>query len=278
MPSISFTKAVALGNDFVILDARERFISLTTDQIRMLANRREGIGCDQLIFILPPTDLQAYIRLKFSNADGSEAGACGNGTRCVARLLMERETIESLCIQTDRTLCQAVWADESRGEDAGISVTLGKPRFEWDHIPLAYPEALKDISYNTTASFCVNVGNPHVIFFVDDVDKVPLTYIGPQLENHHSFPERVNVGFAQIVNAGTLRLRVWERGAGYTMACGTGACAAAVVAIHQQFVPSGKSPLRIIQEGGEVLVDWREGYPITMTGPAQIKFRGEIQV
>ncbi|MCE3231071.1 MAG: dapF [Alphaproteobacteria bacterium] len=278
MPNISFTKAVALGNDFVILDGRDRFISLTTDQIQILANRRQGVGCDQVILILPPTDPQAHIRLKFYNADGSEAGACGNGTRCIARLIMEREAIDNVCIQTDRALCQATWADGSRGEDAGISVTLGKPRFEWDDIPLAHPEALQDISYKTTASFCVNVGNPHVIFFVNDVDEIPLAYIGPQIENHRSFPERVNVGFAQIVNEGMLRLRVWERGAGYTMACGTGACAAAVAAIHQQFVPSGQSPLRIIQEGGEVLVDWRQGYPITMTGSAQIKFQGEIQV
>jgi diaminopimelate epimerase len=278
MSQLSFTKAAALGNDFVLIDARDDFDILNTEQIKKLADRRQGIGCDQLIFILPPTEAQADIRLKLYNADGSEAGACGNGTRCVARLVMESENSDALCIQTAGTLCQAFWADDERGDDARISVTIGKPRFDWDHIPLSHPEALRDVSYNTIASFCVNVGNPHAVFFVGDVDEIPLASIGPQIENHYAFPERVNVGFAQIVNRGTLRLRVWERGAGYTMACGTGACAAAVAAIHQKLLSSGQSPLRVIQEGGEILIDWREGHPITMTGPAQLKFRGVIEI
>ncbi len=279
MSKIPFTKAVALGNDFVILDARKTALSLTIDQIRGLANRRQGVGCDQVIFLLPPMDPQADVRLRLYNADGSEAGACGNGTRCVSRLLMEEEGKDELCLETAGTLCRASWAGEERGDDAGISVTLGIPRFDWDRIPLAHPEALRDVSYNTIASFCVNVGNPHAVFFVEDVDEIPLASIGPQIENHSAFPERVNVGFAEVINKGTVRLRVWERGSGYTMACGTGACAAAVAAIHQKLVHSAEqSPLRVIQEGGEILVDWREGHPITMIGPAHIKFRGEIAV
>ncbi|MGV8947761.1 MAG: diaminopimelate epimerase [Candidatus Paracaedibacter sp.] len=279
MPKISFTKAVALGNDFVILDAREEALSLTEDQIRLLANRRQGVGCDQVIFLLPPTDSLADVRLKLYNADGSETGACGNGTRCVSRLLMEEEQKDTLCLETAGTLCRATWAKGRNGEELGISVTLGVPRFDWDNIPLAHPEALRDVSYNTIASFCVNVGNPHAVFFVGDVDVIPLASIGPQIENHSAFPERINVGFAEIINKGTVRLRVWERGAGYTMACGTGACAAAVAAIHQKLVNSAEqAPLRVIQEGGEILVDWREGHPITMIGPAQISFRGEIVI
>lgn len=277
MLPVSFTKAVALGNDFVILDARESSLSLTTEQICQLANRRQGVGCDQLIVILPPTEFQAHIRLKFYNADGSEAGACGNGARCVARLIMESEKLDELAIQTPGATCHASWVKEERGEEAQISLTLGKPLFDWNHIPLACPEALRDVPYHAIASLCVNVGNPHAIFFVDDVDDIPLARIGPQIENHHAFPERVNAGFAQIIKGDTLRLRVWERGAGYTMACGTGACAAAVAAIHLKLV-SSQSPLRIIQEGGEILVDWREDHPITMIGPAQIKFHGEIRL
>jgi diaminopimelate epimerase len=191
---------------------------------------------------------------------------------------MESEASDELKIQTAGTICRAFWANENRGSDAGISVVLGEPRFDWDHIPLANPEALQEVSYNTIASFCVNVGNPHAVFFVGDVDAIPLASIGPQIENHRAFPERVNVGFAQVINGRTLRLRVWERGAGYTMACGTGACAAAVAAIHQKLISSGKSPLRVIQEGGEILIDWREGHPITMTGPAQIVYQGEIDL
>lgn len=278
MLPVSFTKAVALGNDFVILDARKTLISLTTEQIRQLANRRQGVGCDQLIVTLPPTASQAHIRLKFYNADGSEAGACGNGARCVARLIMESEDLDELSIQTPETSWHASWTNEERGEEAGISLTIGQPRFDWEHIPLAYPEALRDVPYHAIASLCVNVGNPHAVFFVDDVDDIPLASIGPQIENHPAFPERVNAGFAQIMKGNTLRLRVWERGAGYTMACGTGACAAAVAAIHLKLVSSGQSPLRILQEGGEILVDWREGHPITMIGPARIKFHGEIRL
>ena len=240
MPEITFTKAVALGNDFVILDAREEALSLTKDQIQFLANRRQGVGCDQVIFLLPPIDPLADVRLKLYNADGSEAGACGNGTRCVSRLLMEQEEKDTLCIETAGTLCRTTWAKGRKGEEAGISVTLGVPRFDWDNIPLAHPEAFRDVSYNTIASFCVNVGNPHAVFFVGDVDLIPLASIGPQIENHSAFPDRVNVGFAEIVNKGTVRLRVWERGAGYTMACGTGACAAAVAAIHQKLVNSAE--------------------------------------
>lgn len=254
MTQISFTKAAALGNDFVIIDARDDCVTLNADQIIKLADRRQGVGCDQIIFLLSPTDPQADLRLKLYNADGSEAGACGNGTRSVARLIMETEERNELQIQTAGTICHAFWADKIRDENAGISVVLGKPRFDWDHIPLANPEALRDVSYNTIASFCVNVGNPHAIFFVGDVDEIPLASIGPQIENHKAFPDRVNVGFAQIVNGGTLRLRVWERGAGYTMACGTGACAAAVAAIHQNLISSGQSPLRIIQEGERFLL------------------------
>lgn len=275
MPNIFFTKAVALENDFVILDLRDNFISLTAEQVRMMSNRRQGIGCDQLILILSPTHPKAYLQLKFYNADGSEAEACGNGTRCVARFIMENEDVDDLFIQTRETLCRASWEDR---EETAISLTIGKPRFDWNQIPLADPEALTDVSYQATSPFCVNVGNPHVVFFVSDVEGVPLTDIGPQIESHRAFPERVNVGFAQIMNEETLKLRVWERGSGYTMACGTGACAAAVVAIRQKFVPSGRSSLRVIQEGGELLIHWQEGHPITMIGSARIKFQGEIRV
>lgn len=276
MSLLSFIKAVALGNDFVIVDAREKLLPLKAKQIQRLADRRYGIGFDQLIYLVPPTDHKADIRLKLYNADGTEASACGNGTRSVARLLMEEENKNELYIQTAGTICKAFWADEKRGPAAGISVVLGKPHFDWNHIPLANPDALRDVSYNTIASFCVNVGNPHAVFFVGDVDSIPLASIGPQIENHKAFPERVNVGFAQVLNGRTLRLRVWERGSGYTMACGTGACAAAVAAIHQKLISTGNAPLRVIQEGGEIFIDWREGHPITMTGPAHILFRGKF--
>jgi len=272
MANLFFTKAVALGNDFIIVDARTIPISLTAGQIQMLADRRQGVGCDQLVVILSPTVPGADVCFRFYNADGSEAGACGNGTRCAARFIMENEDVDKLRIQTSETLCHASWAD---GQEPGISVTMGMPRFGWEQIPLASAEALEGVAYHSALPFCVNMGNPHAIFFVNDVNEVPLTVIGPQIENHPAFPERTNVGFAQIVDKGTLRLRVWERGSGYTQACGTGACAAAVAAIYQKL---GHPPFRVVQEGGELLVDWQEGHPVIMTGPASIKFHGEILV
>jgi len=222
--------------------------------------------------ILPPTVPGADVRFRFYNADGSEAGACGNGTRCAARFVMENEDMDTLRIQTAGALCHASWADAQASQ---ISLTMGMPRFGWEKIPLVGAEALEGLAYQAALPFCVNMGNPHAVFFVNDVNEVPLTVVGPQIENHPAFPERVNVGFAQVVDKGTLRLRVWERGSGYTHACGTGACAAAVAAIYQKL---GYSPLRVIQEGGELLVGWQEGHPVTLTGPAFIKFQGEVWV
>lgn len=276
MSQVPFTKAVALGNDFLIFDMRTGSVNLSANQIKMIADRRTGLGCDQLIIMLSPTDQKADILLKFYNSDGTEAEACGNGTRCVAHLLLEHECKDEMHIQTAGMICKAYWAGENR--QSGITVVLDEPRFEWDQIPLASSNALAQVIYSKTTPFCVNVGNPHAIFFVENLAEVPLSSIGPQIENHPAFPQRINVGFAQITNDRTIQLRVWERGSGYTMACGTGACAAAAAAIHQQLVPATQSPLTIIQEGGEIIVDWKPGNPLMMTGPAQISFQGILSI
>jgi diaminopimelate epimerase len=269
MPIIPFTKAVALGNDFVIFDARKVALSLSTSEITRLADRRQGIGCDQVIVLLPPRVPEADVLMVFYNADGSEAEACGNGARCAAFLLMENEGKETICFQTVKSLGRA----SREGEGDQISLTMGQPQFSWNHIPLAHPQALQGIIYNGALPFAVNVGNPHIVFFVENVGEIPLSQIGPQFETHPAFPSRVNVGFAQILDEHSLRLRVWERGAGYTMACGTGACAAAIAAISEDFLVSR---VRVIQDGGELLIHWQKGQEIVMTGSAQIVFRGKI--
>lgn len=237
------------------------------------------MGCDQLIVLISPLDSRADVRLQIYNADGRETQACGNGTRCVARFLMEEEKDE-IFIETAGTVCNARWASFDFNESEPlISLTLGVPRFDWQHIPLASFDALQKVSYDTIIPFCVNVGNPHAIFFVKDVADVPLGSVGPQIETHPAFLEGINVGFAEIIDKRTIRLRVWERGAGYTMACGTGACAAAVMAIDQKFMTGDASSfVKVIQDGGEILVHWQEGHPIRMIGSAQICFRGEIEI
>jgi len=269
MLSLPFIKATALGNDFVILDARKKNLSLTQLQIQKLVNRREGVGCDQVIVLKPPQHVQADVKLEFYNADGSQAEACGNGTRCVAYILMEERSKDSLQIETEKILHYAHRVlDKSKSV---ISITMGKPRFDWTDIPLVTPKALKDVIYQDQSPFCVNVGNPHAVFFVHDVQSVPISTIGPQIENHKAFPKRTNVGFAEVLDNQTLSLRVWERGAGYTLACGTGACAAAVIAIKKGLT---QTPVRTIQEGGDLTIDWKEEGEIIMIGSARIVFWG----
>jgi len=252
-----------LGNDFIVFDAREAPLALDPDQVRALADRRTGIGCDQLI-VIEPSEI-ADVRMRIWNADGSEVQSCGNATRCVA-LITGGGTIE-----TAGGLLEASLA----GDDA--IVDMGAPRFGWDEIPLAYPmdtarmpvgwEELRDAA-------AVNVGNPHIIFFVDQPGAVDLARLGPQIEADPLFPERVNVNVASIENGG-IRLRVWERGAGLTLACGTGACATAVAAIRRKLVAS---PVEVRLPGGALVIEWAEGETIRMRGPATLVFEGEIEL
>jgi len=253
-----------LGNDFVIFDAREAPMEMDADRVRALADRRTGIGCDQLIVLEPSA--AADVRMRIWNADGGEVEACGNASRCVATLLggeSRIETVGGLLSTSVRT--------------GGASVAMGKPRFGWDEIPLAYPmdtermpvgwEELRDPA-------AVNVGNPHVVFFVEDARAVPLDRLGPQIETDPLFPERVNVNVASV-EEGILRLRVWERGAGLTQACGTGACATAVAAIRRRLV---QSPAVVRLPGGALTIDWAAGEEVVMTGAASAVFEGEIEL
>lgn len=259
----TFKKMHGLGNDFVILDGRVAPIEMTAARASALADRSTGIGCDQLILIEPST--RATAKMRIFNADGGEVAACGNATRCVALLLGDGGVIE--------TAAGLLHAETTSG---GATVDMGKPRFAWDDIPLAYamdtaamPVAWDGLSHPTA----VNVGNPHVIFFVPDLAAVDLAEIGPLIEHDPLFPERVNVNVAQITGPQALRLKVWERGAGLTQACGTGACATAVAAIRQGKVAS---PVTVTLPGGDLVIDWENGGSIRMTGPATFVFEGEI--
>jgi diaminopimelate epimerase len=259
---IPFTKMHALGNDFVVLDARTRALPPVTAKLaRALADRRTGIGCDQIV-LLEPDPAHAF-RMRIFNSDGSEAQACGNASRAVALLHGAPVTIA--------TAGGPIRLEP--GED-GARVDMGAPRFAWDAIPLAYPmdTARMPVGWEMLEGpMAVNIGNPHVVFFVADAEAVPLASLGPVIERDPLFPERVNVNVASLAGPDHLRLRVWERGAGLTPACGTGACASAVAAIRRGLA---SSPVRVTLPGGDLVIAWQPGGTVTMTGPATTSFRG----
>lgn len=260
-----FLKMHGLGNDFVIIDTREAAVAMTPARAHAIADRRRGIGCDQLILLEPSA--VADLRMRIFNADGSEAEACGNATRCVAALLGGPARIETLGGMLD-----------VNASDAGAEVTLAEPLFDWEHIPLAMPMDTRDmpVAWPMTDGalerpMAVNVGNPHVVFFVEDCDAVPLAEVGPVIEADPLFPARVNVNIASIAGPNRVTLRVWERGVGLTQACGTGACATAVAAIASGRV---QSPVTVKLPGGELIVRWATGERIAMAGPATHVYRG----
>jgi len=262
---IPFQKMHGLGNDFVVIDAREHPLPLSAARAAALADRHTGIGCDQLI-VLEPSAL-ADVKMRIFNPDGSEVGACGNASRAVGLLLGGRTRIE-----TGGGLIEA------HATDAGISVDMGAPRFDWDAIPLAYAmdtRAMPLAWESLENPVAVNVGNPHAVFFVDDAQAVDLARLGPLIETDAVFPERVNVNVASRVGPDHLALRVWERGAGLTRACGTGACATAVAAMRRKLV--GRS-VRVDLPGGSLRIDWPEGGTIVMTGPATTSFDGTFDL
>jgi diaminopimelate epimerase len=258
-----FHKMHGLGNDFVIVDAREQPFDVTPAIACAIADRRTGVGCDQLI-VLEPSDT-ADLKMRIWNSDGGEVESCGNATRCVVQLT------GSSSIDTAGGLLQ--------GENLGaeVEVSIGEPRFGWDEIPLAYamdtaelPMAWDDLDH----PIAVNVGNPHLVFFVPDAREVPLEELGPRIENDPAFPERINVNVATYVHD-RLKLRTFERGAGETLACGTGACASAVAAIVTK---RAQSPVRVDMTGGSLTIEWAPGQPIRMRGAATHVFSGELDL
>ncbi|TAD77600.1 MAG: diaminopimelate epimerase [Sphingomonadales bacterium] len=251
-----------LGNDFVVLDGRSAPIpAMTEGMARALGDRRTGIGFDQLV-LLEPSDTHAF-RMRIFNADGSEVEACGNAARAVALLHGDAAVIE--------TGGGPITLEPLEG---GARVDMGVPRFDWAAIPLAYAMDTFTMPVgweNLAGPMAVNVGNPHAIFFVDDVDAIELDRLGPVIEHDPLFPERVNVNVASLAAPDHLRLRVWERGAGLTRACGTGACASAVAAIRRGLV---QSPVRVTLPGGDLVIAWEPSGTILMSGPAAESFRG----
>jgi diaminopimelate epimerase len=261
--TLTFHKMHGLGNDFDILDGRAAPIAMTAAVARAIADRRTGVGCDQLIVLR--SSKVAAVAMEIWNADGSRAEACGNASRCVVKVT------GATTIETDvGVLCGS-------SDGAEVEVTLGPPRFECDAIPLAYPmdTARLPLAWDEfTEPMAVNVGNPHVVFFVDAMDEARLAEVGPRIETDSAFPAQINVNVASIAN-GVISLRTWERGAGLTLACGTGACATAVAAIVQK---RAMSPVRVEMTGGSLTIAWAPGEDIVMRGAATHVFSGEIDL
>ena len=258
-----FHKMHGLGNDFVVIDARVDAVAMTAAQARAIADRRTGIGCDQLILLEPSTS--ADVRMRTWNADGGEVEICGNATRAVALLLGKPATLET-----------ASGPVSVKPQDDGATVNMGEPHFEWDSIPLAYAmdTAAMPVGWEVLENpAAVNVGNPHVIFFVNDAATIDLARLGPIIETDPLFPDRINVNVATITGPSALTLRVWERGTGLTRACGTGACATAVAAIRSKRVASS---VTVTLPGGDLHIAWAPGETIRMSGPATHVFTGEI--
>ncbi|MBE9557504.1 MAG: diaminopimelate epimerase [Proteobacteria bacterium] len=266
-----FTKMHGLGNDFVVLDLRAGALAPDADKARAIADRRRGVGCDQLILIEPPEMAGAEVRLRFLNSDGSESGACGNGTRCVASQLLAESGADRLAIETLAGRLQA-----SPAGDGLFTVDMGPAHLDWHDIPLAqeFNTLHLDIVLGPLEDpVAVNMGNPHCIFFVEDAEDIELATFGPQIEHHPLFPERTNVEVATVIDRARIRLRVWERGAGITLACGSGACATAVAAVRRGLIDR---KVELIMDGGSLTAEWREDGHVLLTGPVATSFTGML--
>jgi diaminopimelate epimerase len=272
--STPFVKMHGCGNDFVVFDERARAFGLTPARAAAIADRRTGVGCDQFIAIEPPPPgsvADAFMRIR--NADGGEAGACGNATRCVASLLYAGSGRRAQVIQTVSGLLPAEVLADGR-----VAVDMGPPRLDWRDVPLAAPAdtlrlALAEGPVADPAA--LSMGNPHATFFVDDITALPIEHLGPRLEHAAIFPERANIGFAQVLSTTRMRLRVWERSAGLTRACGSGACAALVNAARRGL--TGRHAT-VVVDGGELEIAWRADDHVLMTGPVAIAFYGHIDL
>lgn len=275
MTNIKFTKMSGAGNDFVIVDSRTSNYQFSKQKISKISNR-DNIGCDQ--FILIKNSTQADVFMEIYNLDGSKSGACGNATRCVADIIMREKSCQQITIETaaDILECRRV----SLGSENLIAVNMGKPKFEWSEIPLAIAMNTEDLVINEVCNYhfsAANVGNPHLVtFLTKPISDSEFFNLGPKLETNQLFPEKINVEFARIIAPNHIEVRVWERGSGETLACGSGACAVAVLAIKKGLVAREKITTSF--KGGDLFIEWREDNSIIMTGDFQTLATGTFDL
>jgi diaminopimelate epimerase len=274
IPRLRFTKMQGLGNDFVVFDGVRERVALAPAEIRRIADRHFGVGCDQVLLVEKATRPDVDFRYRIFNADGGEVEQCGNGARCFVHFVRAQGLTAKRAIRV-----------ETRGgviepvleADGQVTVDMGRPRFAPDEIPFVSasdaPVQALDVGGRTVAITAVSMGNPHAVQVVADIDVAPVRSEGPQIERHERFPQGVNAGYMQVIDRANIRLRVWERGAGETLACGTGACAAVVTGIRRGLLAS---PVNVATRGGVLGIAWAgAGAPVMMTGPAETVFEGE---
>lgn len=277
LKKLKFTKMQGAGNDFVVIDAYSSPVSLSQNQIKQIANRYFGVGCDQLLLVERTNTPNVDFRYRIFNADGGEVEQCGNGARCFVRFVADKGLTQKreIAVETASGVISLKLQN-----DGQVTVNMGAPRFNPAEVPFAaevrknqYPLKLAGESISISA---VSMGNPHAVTLVDNVETANVGGLGPQIESHSSFPQRVNAGFMQIVAPHEIKLRVYERGSGETLACGTGACAAVVSGIQLGLL---QSPVKVNMRGGQLNIEWQgEGQPVMMTGDAEIVFEGEIEI
>ena len=274
-----FTKMHGIGNDFVVIDAINQDISLSAEQVRLVADRHFGVGCDQLLLVERPVHEEAEFRYRIYNADGGEVQQCGNGARCFARFVHDNGMTDSTTIPVETAAGMIYLKLEDDGQ---VTVDMGVPSF----VPASLPFNADDLDKDDTeyhqlvvngekyAIGAVSMGNPHAVLLVDSVDEAPVEILGAAIESHERFPERVNVGFMEIMDRSRIRLRVFERGAGETLACGTGACAAVAVGIHNSLLDHS---VQVELRGGDLTIRWQgDDNTLLMTGPAQTVYKGQM--
>jgi diaminopimelate epimerase len=269
-PHIDFIKMHGLGNDFVVFDGRQKPISLATEAVRAIADRRTGIGCDQLI-TLKNSD-KADVFMSIQNADGSSAEACGNATRCIGALIMSETKGKTATIETEVDMLHC------ENEVGGVRANMGKPRFNWADIPLSEERDTLHVGLNVGAlkdPVAINVGNPHVVYFVPDAEKIDLASLGPMVETYPLFPERVNVNVVEVISPNETKLRVWERGAGLTRACGTGAAASVVAGVRRGLL---ERSVKVRLLGGTLNVHWADDDNVYLSGGAETSYRGTLDI
>lgn len=275
MTHIPFIKMHGTGNDFAIVDARARDLNITNEHIANLANRHTGIGFDQFIQLKPSVNADVFMQI--INADGSEVGACGNATRCIGWMIAQEKNATEVMIETKAGILNAKLAGNHK-----VTVNMGSPKFDWQEIPLASAVDTENApvlldGFTLPPAFCVNMGNPHAVFFVDAHERVDLLAIGPKIEHHNLFPERVNVSVARVIGDTHIKLDVWERGAGITQSCGTAACATLVAAIRRGLIAGNKAIIQL--PGGDLSIEWDNATNhVWMTGAVAESFRGEVDL
>lgn len=276
MTKLKFTKMHGAGNDFVVIDGVRQHVSLAPEQLRLLADRHFGVGCDQILLVEKAQHEDADFRYRIFNADGGEVEQCGNGARCFVRFVHDHGLTprREIVVETRSGLIRP-----RLEEDGRVTVNMGAPVFDPERIPFAGRGAVSEmleVAGEAVEISALSMGNPHAVQVVDDVEHAPVEKQGPLIEHHPRFPNRVNAGFMQVKDRNHIRLRVYERGAGETLSCGTGACAAAVAGIRRGLLDS---PVHVATRGGQLTIAWSgEGTPVLMTGPALSVFEGEINI